>query len=61
VVNLTIWELDARQVWIRALVFENVNILWQKVRTNLKVKEPPMDKWRGIKLILVLICNMLIC
>jgi hypothetical protein len=36
VVNLMIWELDARQVRIRVLVFENVNILWQKVWRNLK-------------------------
>ena len=36
VVKQMIWDLDVTQVRIRALVFENVNILWQKVRRNLK-------------------------
>jgi hypothetical protein len=30
VVNLITWEPDSRQVRIRALVFEIMNILWQK-------------------------------
>ena len=34
VINLMIWKVYARQVKIRTLVFEIVNILWQKVRTN---------------------------
>ena len=36
VINPMIWEVDGRRVRIRALVFEIVNILWQKVRRNLK-------------------------